>query len=110
MRKLVLAAAAFVTTLAATPALALAEGSFHVRNQTGDTQSCTIRHAGSNYAAPIMLRADGEWRGTSRTDRPSVLICRGAARDLTFRLQSGRSYSLTKTGTGTLTLSASASN
>jgi hypothetical protein len=63
-----------------------------------------IRHAGSNYAAPIILRAGGEWSGTSRTDRPSVLICRGAARDMTFRLQSGRRYALQKTGAGTLIL------
>ena len=71
MRKLALGAAALVTMLAATPALALAEGSFHVRNQTGEAQSCSIRHAGSNYAAPIMLRADGEWRAVQREGHPA---------------------------------------
>jgi hypothetical protein len=65
-----------------------------------------MRHAGSNYAAPIVLRAGGEWSGTSRTDRASVLICRGAARDMTFRMQSGRHYALTETGAGTLVLSS----
>jgi hypothetical protein len=109
MYRFTITAAALATTLAAGPAFAFAPGSFHVRNETGEAQSCTIRHAGSNYAAPIVLRAGGEWSGTSRTERPSVLICRGAQRDLTFRMQSGRHYSLTKTGTGTLTLSASAS-
>ncbi len=104
MRKLIVVAAALAGTLAATPALALAEGSFHVRNETGETQNCSVRHAGSNYAAPIILRADGEWSGTSRTDRPSVLICRGAARDMTFRMQSGQHYALRKTGAGRLTL------
>lgn len=105
MSKLVIAAAVLAGTLAATPAFAFAPGSFYVRNDTGESQNCTVRHAGSNYAAPIMLRAAGEWSGTSRTDRPSVLICRGAARDMTFRMQSGRRYALTKTGTGTLILS-----
>ena len=89
----------------AAPALAYAEGSFHIRNETGEAQNCTVRHAGSNYAAPIMLRAGGEWSGTSRTERASTLICRGASRDLTFRMQSGQRYALRKTGAGTLTLS-----
>ena len=107
MRKLIVAAAVLAGTLAAAPAAAFVAGSFHVRNETGEAQNCTVRHAGSNYAAPIALRAGGEWRGTSRTDRPSMLICRSAARDRTFRIQSGRSYSLQKTGAGTLTLSSS---
>ena len=106
MSKLVITAAALAGALAATPAFAFAEGSFHVRNDTGEAQNCSVRHAGSNYAAPIVLRAGGEWRATSRTDRPSVLICRGASRDMTFRMQSGRHYALTKTGAGTLTLSS----
>ncbi|HTU10193.1 MAG TPA: hypothetical protein VMG08_04770 [Allosphingosinicella sp.] len=105
MRKIMAAAIVVTMAGAAAPALA-AEGSFHVRNETGESQNCTVRHAGSNYAAPIVLRANGEWSGTSRTDRPSVLICRGAARDLTFRMQSGRHYALRKTGAGTLTLAA----
>jgi hypothetical protein len=106
MRKLTITTALLATTLAAAPASAFAEGSFHVRNETGETQNCSIRHAGSNYAAPIVLRAGGEWSGTSRTDRASTLICRGASRDMTFRMQSGRHYALTKTGAGTLTLSS----
>ena len=106
MRKLTITTALLATTLAAAPASAFAEGSFHVRNETGETQNCSIRHAGSNYAAPIVLRAGGEWTATSRTDRASTLICRGASRDMTFRMQSGRHYALTKTGAGTLTLSS----
>ena len=105
MQKLVAAATALAMAVS-TPAFAFAEGSFHVRNDTGESQNCSVRHAGSNYAAPIVLRAGGEWRATSRTDRPSVLICRGASRDMTFRMQSGRHYALTKTGAGTLTLSS----
>jgi hypothetical protein len=102
-----MAATALLAAIAfATPASALAEGSFQVRNDTGEAQSCSIRYAGSNYAAPIVLRAGGEWSGTSRTDRPSVLICRGAARDMTFRMQSGRRYALAKTGAGTLVLTS----
>ena len=104
MRKFIVTAAVLAGILAATPASAMAEGSHYVRNDTGEAQNCTIRHAGSNYAAPIILRAGGEWSGTSRTDRPSVLICRGAARDMTFRMQSGRRYALQKTGAGTLIL------
>ncbi|HYD13916.1 MAG TPA: hypothetical protein VEC11_13790 [Allosphingosinicella sp.] len=106
MRGLIVAAAVLGTTLAAAPAFALAEGSFHVRNETGEAQTCRVRHAGSNYAAPIVLRAGGEWSGTSRTDRPSTLICQGAARELNFRMQSGQHYALRKTGAGTLTLSS----
>lgn len=106
MRKSITLAAVLAGTLAATPAFALAAGSFHIRNDTGEAQNCTVRHAGSNYAAPIVLRAGGEWAGTSRTERASVLICRGTAREMTFRMQSGRHYSLTKTGTGTLVLTA----
>ena len=105
MQKMMAAAALLAAVAAATPASALAEGSFHVRNDTGESQHCSVRHAGSNYAAPILLPAGGEWRATSRTDRPSVLICRGASRDLTFRMRSGRHYALTKTGAGTLILS-----
>ena len=105
MRKILATATLLAATMVAAPALAFAEGSFHVRNETGEPQYCTVRHAGSNYAAPIVLRAEGEWSGTSRTDRPSVLICRGATRDMTFRMQSGQHYALRKTGAGTLTLS-----
>ncbi len=106
MRTIMATTALLAAITIAAPAWAYAEGSFHVRNDTGESQNCTIRHAGSNYAAPIVLRAAGEWSGTSRTDRPSVLICRGAARDLTFRMQSGRRYALTKTGAGTLVLTS----
>ena len=105
MRKILATATLLAATMVATPASAFAEGSFHVRNETGEPQYCTVRHAGSNYAAPIVLRAEGEWSGTSRTDRPSVLICRGATRDMTVRMQSGQLYALRKTGAGTLTLS-----
>ena len=106
MRKTIIAAAFVAAASAAVPAFAMAEGTHYVRNETGETQNCTIRHAGSNYAAPIILRANGEWSGTSRTERTSTLICRGAARDMTFRLQSGQRYALRKTGAGTLTLSS----
>ena len=105
MKIRVAAALIFAALAGADPAFALAEGSFYVRNDTGESQNCTVRHAGTNYAAPIVLRAGSEWSATSRTDRPSVLICRGAARDMTFRMQSGRRYALTKTGAGTLVLS-----
>ena len=105
MRKIMTAAIVFAALAAGGPAFAMAEGSFFVRNDTGEAQNCSIRYAGSNYAAPIVLRAGGEWSGTGRTDRPSVLICRGAARDMNFRMQSGRRYALTKTGAGTLVLS-----
>ena len=104
MKKLMTAAVLVAALAGATSAFAMAGGSHYVRNDTGESQNCTIRHAGSNYAAPIILRAGGEWSGTSRTDRPSVLICRGAARDMTFRMQSGRRYALQKTGAGTLIL------
>lgn len=100
----IMIAAALAATLAATPAFAFAEGSFHVRNDTGEAQNCRIRRAGSNYAEPIVLRAGGEWHGTGRTDRASTLICRGASRDLNFRMLSGQHYALTKTGAGTLVL------
>ncbi len=106
MRTIMATTALLAAVAVATPASAFAEGSFHVRNETGESQACTIRHAGSNYAAPIVLRAGGEWSGTSRTDRPSVLICRGASRDMNFRLQSGQHYALRKTGAGTLVLSS----
>jgi hypothetical protein len=106
MRALIATMTVLAGTLAATPAIAMAEGSHYVRNETGETQTCSIRHAGSNYAAPIILRANGEWSGTSRTERTSTLICRGAARDMTFRMQSGQRYALRKTGTGTLILSS----
>ena len=104
MRTIMATTALLAAIAVAAPALAFAEGSHFVRNETGETQNCSIRHAGSNYAAPIVLRAAGEWSGTSRSDRPSVLICRGTSRDLTFRMQSGQRYALRKTGAGTLTL------
>jgi hypothetical protein len=106
MRAILATTALLAAIAVAGPASAFAEGSFHVRNDTGESQACTIRHAGSNYAAPIVLRAGGEWTGTSRSDRPSALICRGPSRDMTFRMQSGRHYALTKTGAGTLVLSS----
>ena len=104
MNRIMAATALLAAITAAAPAWAFAEGSFSVRNDTGESQNCSIRRAGSNYAEPIILRAAGEWSGTSRSDRPSVLICRGPARDMTFRMQSGRRYALTKTGAGTLVL------
>ena len=110
MKRIISAAVLLAAIAASGPAFAMAEGTHYVRNDTGEAQNCSIRHAGSNYAAPIILRAGGEWSGTSRTDRPSTLICRGAARDLTFRMQSGQRYSLRKTGAGTLTLGPASSN
>ena len=71
MRKTIMIAA-LATASAAAPALAFAPGNFHLRNETGESQTCGIRHAGTNYIAPIILRADGEWSGTSRTERSSV--------------------------------------
>jgi len=73
MKTMATAALAFAALAGADPAFALAEGSFYVRNDTGQAQNCTVRHAGTNYAAPIVLRAGGEWSATSRTDRREVL-------------------------------------
>lgn len=106
MRKTLIIAALAATASVAAPALAFAPGSFHVRNDTGESQSCGIRHAGSNSVEPLVLRAGGEWSGTSRTDRPSMLICSGRSRNMHFRMQSGQRYALRKTGAGTLILSS----
>ncbi len=106
MRKVLIMLALTATVSTAAPALAFAPGSFHVRNETGESLSCGIRHAGSNSVAPIVLRANGEWSATSRTDRPSMLICSGPSRNLYFRLQSGQRYALRKTGAGVLVLSS----
>ena len=103
MRATTIAAILFAAASFAAPAAA--EGSYHVRNETGEPQSCGVRYPGSQAIERIVLRRGGEWRGTHRSDRPRTLVCQNANRMREFRLESGRSYALTKTGTGTLVLS-----
>jgi hypothetical protein len=103
MRVITVAAALLAAASLAGPAAA--EGNYHVRNDTGEPQYCVVRHPGSQSFERIVLRRAGEWRGTHRSDRPRTLVCMNANRYREFRLESGRHYSLTKTGAGTLVLS-----
>lgn len=103
MRKIAIVTIALGAAAAATPAAA--EGSWYVRNDTGEPQTCTVRYPGSQATESIVLRRGGEWSGTHRSDRPRTLICQTASRPLQFRLLSGQRYVLTKTGAGVLTLS-----
>ena len=103
MRVTTIAVALIAATAFAAPAAA--QGNYHVRNDTGDPQNCAVRYPGSQAIERIVLRRGGEWRGTHRSDRPRTLVCMNANRYREFRLESGRHYSLTKTGTGTLVLS-----
>ena len=103
MRSIAIAAALFAAASFAVPSAAA--GTYHVRNDTGEPQVCGVRYPGSQAIERILLRRGGEWRGTHRSDRPRTLVCYNASRAREFRLESGRSYSLTKIGTGTLVLS-----
>ena len=98
--------AAALLAAASFAAPAAAEGSYHVRNDTGEPQSCGVRLPGSRAMERIVLPRGGEWRGSHRSDRPRMLVCHNVSRLREFRLESGRSYSLTKTGAGTLVLSS----
>ena len=106
MRAISIAAALVAAASFAVPVAAA--GTYHVRNDTGEPQVCGVRYPGSQAIERIVLGRGGEWRGTHRSDRPRTLVCFNANRPREFRLESGRSYSLTKTGTGTLVLSGSA--
>ena len=103
MRAITIAAAMVAAASFAVPAAVA--GTYHVRNDTGESQGCGVRYPGSQAIERIVLRRGGEWRGTHRSDRPRTLVCHNANRPREFRLESGRSYSLTKTGAGTLVLS-----
>ena len=102
MRVITTAAALLAAAWLAAPAAA--QGSYHVRNATGEPQHCNVRYPGSQAAERIVLSRGGEWRGTGRGDRPRTMICMAASRAYSFRLEPGRTYTLTKTGAGTLIL------
>jgi hypothetical protein len=103
MRRIAIVAALLGAATIATPAAA--EGTWYVRNNTGEAQTCTVRYPGSQAVESIVLRRGGEWSGTTRSDRTRTLICQTASRPMQFRLQSGQRYTLTKTGAGVLVLS-----
>ncbi len=102
MRVITTAAALLAAASFAAPAAA--QGSYHVRNDTGESQNCNVRYPGSQAAERIVLSRGGEWRGTGRAGRPRTMICIVESRTFTFRLEPGRTYTLTKTGAGTLIL------
>jgi hypothetical protein len=104
MRRIAIVTAILGAAVTATPALA--EGTWYVRNDTGESQTCTVRYPGSQAVESIVLRRGGDWSGTTRSDRTRTLICQTASRPRQFRLESGQRYSLTKTGAGVLVLSA----
>ncbi|HTU10192.1 MAG TPA: hypothetical protein VMG08_04765 [Allosphingosinicella sp.] len=98
--------AAVVLAGTAMPAPALANGTYHVRNETQRPLTCGIRRPRSEVTIPVTLRPGGDWSQATARDETRTLICYNGHRRQTFRLQSGQRYALSEDGNGVLWLRA----
>jgi hypothetical protein len=89
---------------AATPAPALAEGSYSIRNETRRPLTCGLRRERGEVLDRLALRAGGEWRQTTARDGPRTLVCYDGPLRATFRLRSGVRYALIEGSRGSLSL------
>jgi hypothetical protein len=101
-----LSIAALLLAGAATPAAALAGGTYYVRNDTPRALSCGVRLPGSEATVRVALRPGAEWSQTTERDATRTLICYVGPRRLTFRMASGQRYSLREDDRGALWLRA----
>src|SRR5829696_8292940 len=61
--------------LAVSPAPALAEGNYSVRNGTSRAFSCGLRYERRSVVERFLLRSGTEWRRASQEEGPRVLMC-----------------------------------
>ncbi len=104
MRRILIAAVAL--TGVATPAPALAAGTYYVRNDTRLLMTCGLRRPRSQVTDPIGLRPGADWSQTTERDETRILICYFGTRRQTFRMVSGQRYALHEADNGALWLRA----
>lgn len=91
---------------AATPAAALAEGSYSIRNETGRAVTCALRRERSQALDRFALRNGAEWSQTVAGDGPRALACDAGGVRARFQLRAGLRYVLAESRSGQLWLRA----
>jgi len=89
---------------AATPAAALAEGTYSIRNETGRAVTCALRRERSQALDRFALRNGAEWSQTVAGDGPRALACDAGADRARFQLRAGLRYVLAESRSGQLWL------
>ncbi len=92
--------------VAASPAPALSEGNYSVRNDTGRALTCGLRQQRRSVIERFLLRSGGEWNQTSRRDGPRILLCDSAKITQRWEMHSGRNNVLTHDREGYVVLRA----
>ncbi len=92
--------------VAASPAPALSEGNYSVRNDTGRALTCGLRHERRSVIERFVLRSGGEWNQRSRRDGRRTLLCDSAKITQRWEMHSGRNYVLTHDREGYVVLRA----
>ena len=80
--------------LAVSPAPALSEGNYSVRNGTSRAFSCGLRHERRSAIDRFVLRAGGEWIQTAERDGPRTLLCDSYKFTQRWQMRSGVPYAL----------------
>ena len=86
--------AVLAAVLLVSPAPALSEGNYSVRNDTGRALTCGLRQERRSVIDRFVLRSGAEWNQTSRRDGPRVLLCDSAKITQRWQMHSGRTYVL----------------
>jgi Ni/Co efflux regulator RcnB len=90
--------------VAATPAAAMAEGVYYLRNDTPRPLTCGLKREHSEAMDRVALRAGGEWSQTTARDGPRTLWCDTGAIRSRYRMRSGVRYALVEDGRGAVWL------
>ena len=95
MRMIATGAVLAAIMVAASPAPALSEGNYTVRNDTGRALTCGLRQERRSVIDRFVLLSGAEWNQTSRRDGRRVLLCDSAKITQRWEMHSGRTYVLT---------------
>ena len=80
--------------LAAVASPALAEGRYSVRNETGRTFSCGLRHETRSLIERFVLRNGAEWTNSSAGEGERILLCDSWKFTQRWRMRPGVPYVL----------------
>ena len=104
MKRIITAAALAAAFAGATPALAFADATYHVRNASQSLLLCSLRRERGSIAVRFQLHPGREFRETRETfGRPRKLTCAVSPRlRAIFRIRAGLTYELREAGNGEL--------
>jgi len=94
--------AAILLTVLSAPGPALAEGTYHFRNDTGRGLNCGLKRTSSDVTTRFTLRPGAEWSGSVSGQR--TLICFVGATRNSFYIEAGLPYALREDRNGRLVL------